>query len=147
MPPPTENKDPLDFLKSMWSSAGFSIPGMVTPTLDVDELGKRIADMKAVEGWLKMNLSTLQMTIQGLEIQRATLAALQAMGQVATEKKTGPSAAAQEEGQASDASPFSGMNFNPALCPWNFAQAPASEPPPGKKPDTAPARSRKKPGG
>ena len=33
----------------------------VTPTLDVEELDKRITDMKAVEGWLKMNLNMLQM--------------------------------------------------------------------------------------
>ncbi|MDY0073586.1 MAG: hypothetical protein RBR77_13190, partial [Thauera sp.] len=41
---------------------------------------KRITDMKAVEGWLKMNLNMLQMSIQGLELQRATLAAVKAMG-------------------------------------------------------------------
>lgn len=34
-----------------WGKMGFSLPGMVTPTLDVDELDKRIADMKAVENW------------------------------------------------------------------------------------------------
>ncbi len=60
---------------------GSSLPGMVTPTFDVDELDKRIKDMKAVEGWLRMNLSMLQMTIQGLEMQRTTVSAVQAMGQ------------------------------------------------------------------
>jgi hypothetical protein len=62
---------------------GFSLPGMVTPTLDTDELGKRITDLKAVEGWLKSNLSMLQMTIQGFEMQRTTLTALQQMRQAA----------------------------------------------------------------
>lgn len=83
----TENKaqDPLEFMRSMWSKMGFSLPGMVTPTLDVDELDKRIADMKAVENWLKMNLSSLQMATQGLEMQRATIAAMQAMSKVAAE--------------------------------------------------------------
>ena len=38
-------KDPLEFVRNMWSSMGFSLPGMVTPTLDVDELDKRITDM------------------------------------------------------------------------------------------------------
>ena len=69
------NADPLEFLKGMWSSMGFAVPGMVTPTLDVNELDKRIADLKTVEGWLRMNLNMLQMSIQGLEMQRATLAA------------------------------------------------------------------------
>ena len=68
-------QDPLDFVRGMWNNMGFSLPGMVTPTLDVDELDKRIADMKAVEGWLKMNLNMLQMSIQGLEMQRAAIAA------------------------------------------------------------------------
>jgi hypothetical protein len=38
------NTDPLEFLKGMWGSMGFAVPGMVTPTLDVGELDKRIAD-------------------------------------------------------------------------------------------------------
>ena len=57
----TDNQvhDPLNFMRSMWGNMGFSLPGMVTPTFDVDELDKRIKDMKAVEGWLRMNLSML----------------------------------------------------------------------------------------
>jgi len=73
--------DPLDFVRGMWNNMGFSLPGMVAPTLDIDELDKRITDMKAVENWLKMNTSMLQMTIQGLEMQRAALAAVKAMSQ------------------------------------------------------------------
>ena len=34
------------------------------------KLDKHITDLKAVEGWLRMNLSMLQMTIQSLEMQR-----------------------------------------------------------------------------
>ena len=60
-------QDPLNFMRNMWGNMGFTLPGMVAPTFDVDELEKRIKDMKAVEGWLRMNLSMLQMTIQGLE--------------------------------------------------------------------------------
>ena len=75
----TNMNDPLAFLRNMWSGMGVSMPGMVTPTFDVDELDKRIKDMKAVESWLRMNLSMLQMTIQGLEMQRSTVGAVQAM--------------------------------------------------------------------
>ena len=66
---------------------------------------KRITDLKAVEGWLKTNLSMLQMTIQGLEVQRATLSALQAI----TQSGSSPDA---------NANPFA----NPALWPWNLMQ-------------------------
>lgn len=76
--------DPLGFVRSMWGNMGFSLPGMVAPTFDVDELEKRIKDLKAVEGWLKMNLSMLQATIQGLEMQVTTLSAVKAMGTMAS---------------------------------------------------------------
>jgi hypothetical protein len=101
----TTPTDPMEFLKSLWGNTGLPLPGLVTPTLDTNELEKRITDLKAVEGWLKSNLSMLQMTIQGLEMQRATLSALQAISQ------TGSSPEAQ-------ANPFA----NPALWPWNFLQ-------------------------
>jgi hypothetical protein len=76
--------DPMEFLKSLWGNTGMPLPGLVTPTLDTNELEKRIADLKAVEGWLKTNLGMLQMTIQGLEMQRATLSAMQAISQSAS---------------------------------------------------------------
>ncbi|MQR00252.1 PhaM family polyhydroxyalkanoate granule multifunctional regulatory protein [Glaciimonas soli] len=68
----------LDFIKKMWSNMG--VPGMVVPTLSVEEINKKITDLKAVEGWLSMNLNMLRTTIQALEVQNATLSALQAMG-------------------------------------------------------------------
>ena len=115
-------QDPLEFLKSMWGGMGFTLPGMVTPTLDVDELDKRIADLKAVEGWLKMNLNMLQMSIQGLELQRATLAAFQTMSQA-------------QGGAEAPSNPFSSPSFSPANWPWNFMpQAAAADAPPHKKP-------------
>ena len=77
--------DPLNFVRNIWGNMGFSLPGMVAPTFDVDELDKRIKDMKAVEGWLRMNLSMLQMTIQGLEMQRTTVGAVEAMGKMASD--------------------------------------------------------------
>ena len=73
-PPP----DPFEAIKALWGSMGFAMPGMVAPTFDTGELDKRIADLKAVEGWLQMNLGMLQTTIQSLEMQRSTLAAMQA---------------------------------------------------------------------
>ena len=73
-PPP----DPFEAIKALWGSMGFAMPGMVAPIFDTGELDKRIADLKAVEGWLQMNLGMLQTTIQGLEMQRSTLAAMQA---------------------------------------------------------------------
>lgn len=70
--------DPFEAVKALWGSMGFAMPGMVAPTFDSTELDKQIADLKAVEGWLQMNLGMLQTTIQGLEMQRSTLAAMHA---------------------------------------------------------------------
>jgi hypothetical protein len=124
--------DPLAFLRNMWSGMGVSMPGMVTPTFDVDELDKRIKDMKAVEAWLRMNLSMLQMTIQGLEMQRTTLDAVQAMSKMASEsaKAVRPEAAdAQPEAPPSavdpEKNPFSGAAdaaTGAALWPWQMMQ-------------------------
>ncbi|MBL8482119.1 MAG: hypothetical protein JNJ60_07990 [Rhodocyclaceae bacterium] len=110
----TPGNDPLEFLKSMWSGMGFSLPGMMTPTLDVNELEKRIADMRAVEHWLKVNLGMLQTTIQGLEMQRATLSAVQALGQASARGAPGVAEAA--------ATPFGSA----AMWPWNMMQQAAA---------------------
>ncbi|MGV0950189.1 MAG: PhaM family polyhydroxyalkanoate granule multifunctional regulatory protein [Azonexus sp.] len=123
----TNMNDPLAFLRSMWSGMGVSMPGMVTPTFDVDELDKRIKDMKAVEAWLRMNLSMLQMTIQGLEMQRSTLDAVQAMGQMASDAAKSMKPEAPEAPVAVDPakSPFSGASdaaTGAAMWPWQMMQ-------------------------
>ena len=70
--------DSVEFVRRAWS--GLNIPSTMVPTVDIEELDKRIADLKAVEQWLNLNLSMLHGTIQGLEIQRGTLAAVKAFG-------------------------------------------------------------------
>jgi hypothetical protein len=112
------NPDPLEFMKGMWGNMGFSLPGMVTPTFDTDELEKRIHDLKAVEGWLRMNLSMLQMTIQGLEMQCSTLNAVRTMGQMAAESGNPPAAT----GEAGDAAPGASQFAQAAMWPWNMMQ-------------------------
>ncbi|MDD5250289.1 MAG: hypothetical protein PHY45_15005 [Rhodocyclaceae bacterium] len=125
-------QDPLDFIKNMWGNMGFTLPGMVTPTLDTDELDKRIAELKTVEGWLKTNLGLLQMTIHGLEMQRTTLAAMQAISESANSADA-------------NANPFA----NPAMWQWPFmpqssaAAEPAAAPEPAAKPAAEPAAAAK----
>ena len=70
--------DTVDFVKKAWTS--FGVPSGFTPTVDLGELDKRIADLKAVEQWLTLNMNLLQGTIQALEIQRGTIATLKAFG-------------------------------------------------------------------
>lgn len=53
---------------------------MLAPLTNIEELDKRVTDMRAVEQWLKLNLNMLQSAIQALEVQRATLATLRSFG-------------------------------------------------------------------
>ena len=73
----------FDFLQNLAQSAGKAQPGAapswVAPTLSVEELDKRITDLKAVQFWLEQNVTTLKATIQAMEVQKMTLATLQGM--------------------------------------------------------------------
>lgn len=69
----------MEMMRQAWeglaSSGGLNQAAMATP-MSVEELERRIADLRAVENWLRMNLSMLSSTIQGLEVQRSTIATL-----------------------------------------------------------------------
>lgn len=111
-------RDPLEFISNMWNNMGFTLPGIVTPTLDIEELDKRIHDLKAVEHWLKVNLNMLQMTTQGLEMQRATLAAVKAMSETTSTRNNDDQAAPASE------NPFAAAA---SLWPWSMMTTPPAE--------------------
>lgn len=75
----------FDFLQSLAKGASSNIPQMpnlanwVAPTLNVEELEKRIDELKAVHFWLEQNSKALGATIQALEVQKMTLATLKGM--------------------------------------------------------------------
>jgi hypothetical protein len=62
--------------------------GSAFPGLDTDELEKRIKDLKSVENWLNLNLNILKSTIQGLEVQHATMMALKSFGDAVSASAT-----------------------------------------------------------
>jgi hypothetical protein len=67
------------FLQDLMKSAGSSIPGMgtwIAPTLDPDELSKRIEELRTVQFWLEQNAKLIATSIQALEVQRMTLSTL-----------------------------------------------------------------------
>ena len=72
----------FDFLQGLAKSAGASLPGIgqwVAPTLNPEELEKRIEELRTVQFWLEQNARMLGATIQALEVQRMTLATLKTM--------------------------------------------------------------------
>lgn len=115
----------FDFLKNLTQQAAASPPpgmpgmpgmaqlgGWVAPTLNVEELDKRITELKAVQFWLDQNASALKATIQALEVQKMTLVALQGMNvnmnemaQAFTARMPGAAAAAPTPASAPAPSP------------------------------------------
>lgn len=75
----------FDFLQNLAKGATQTIPQLpnlsnwVAPTLNVEELEKRIEELKAVHFWLDQNSKALGATIQALEVQKMTLATLRGM--------------------------------------------------------------------
>ena len=71
------SKELWESFQKMWNPMSFPIPGMFTPAMTVEEVEKKIAELRSVENWLKMNLGFLQMTIKTLEMQKSALQAIQ----------------------------------------------------------------------
>jgi hypothetical protein len=72
----------FDFLQGLLKNAGAGLPAMgqwIAPTLNPEELEKRISELKTVHFWLEQNAKLLATTIQALEVQRMTLSTLQSM--------------------------------------------------------------------
>jgi hypothetical protein len=122
--------DTLDFVKNLWSSMsvpGMSIPGLGAPALSIDDLDKKIADLKAVEAWLNVNVAMLRGTIQTLEVQRGTIAMLKSMAASLTEAMKQPGV---DQKSVLEASPFASAFFpKPAAAePSAMPDAAKSEP-------------------
>ena len=75
----------FDFLQNLAKGASQAMPQMpslsnwVAPTLNVEDLEKRIGELRAVHFWLEQNSRALSATIQALEVQKMTLATLKGM--------------------------------------------------------------------
>jgi hypothetical protein len=105
---------------------------MMTPLTNIEELDKRITDLRAVEQWLKLNLSMLQSSIQALEVQRATLSTLRAFGAFAQSQMSPPPASSSASSHASSSSSSrAASHAAPEPEPAADASGSDSAPPPG----------------
>ena len=144
----------FDFLQNLAKGAAAGMPtmpglsGWVAPTVSVDELDKRIQDLKAVQFWLEQNARALAATVQALEVQKMTLATLQdmnvAMGDLAA--SFGAAAGQDKERPAARAAePPSAFPFTSPPTPTPApAPAPAPEAPSPAN-DASAARSARTP--
>lgn len=144
--------DAFELMKQLWSMGGVGpglgnsadmvqmakgltpmVPPMMVPTFDVDELDKRITDLRAVEQWLQLNAGMLRTTIQTLEVQRATLAALKQFGSTTSAAAgTAESAPAPSPRAAEPAARAPDASWPPGAAVTRAAAA-ANETPPAKK--------------
>ena len=115
----------LEMMRQAWAgmAGGGGLSQLpMAPPLNLEDLERRIAELHTVENWLKMNLSMLSSTIQGLEVQRATIATLRSF--VGTVAELAP--------HAGDASPLEvALGLRPAAAPAGDGEAddPMQSPP------------------
>lgn len=72
----------FEFLQGLVKNAGQTLPSIgqwVAPTLDPEELDRRISELRTVQFWLDQNARMIGTTVQALEVQRMTLGTLKTM--------------------------------------------------------------------
>ena len=146
----------FDFLQGLVKNAGSALPSMgqwVAPTLNPEELQKRIDELKTVQFWLEQNARMLGTTIQALEVQRMTLSTLKTMNVQMTDlrdaMKVAPVASAGSAASAAvgsvansfgaDALMQAARNAMGGIAGMAKPAAPAPEPQPAPEPEPAPA--------
>ena len=109
----------FDFLQNLAKNASegsSKMPGLsswIAPTMSVEDIEKRVDELKAVQFWLEQNSRALTATIQALEVQKMTLSTLKGMnvnmGDMAAlfQPKTGSEAAGAAGAKPGDA--FAGV--------------------------------------
>ena len=77
----------MELMNQTWQNLGTNktMP-FATPPMNVEELDKRIEELKHVENWLNMNLAMLKNTIQGLELQRHSIASFKDLMQTVSDQ-------------------------------------------------------------
>src|SRR5690606_29848653 len=75
----------MEMMRQAWqglASSGVLAQPPVSAGLTTEDLDRRISDLRAVENWLRINMSMLTSSIQALEVQRATIATLKSFANV-----------------------------------------------------------------
>lgn len=139
----------FDFLQSLAQQAGAAPAAAnpwIAPTLNVQDLERRIQELKTVQFWLDQNATALRATIQAMEVQKMTLAALGSMnvgfGEMVHALQPKPAAPAKSAGKSGGkakpaAKVFAGLEIpprraatapEPALPPASVSTAAAVNP-------------------
>jgi hypothetical protein len=109
----------LEFMQKMWNPLGMAVPvapGVPPPapfpnpmamfaTLDPVEIERKIGELRVIESWLTMSLNFMQMSIKTLEWQKASLEALRAGAEAASQPASPPPSRSQPHGHAKKSKP------------------------------------------
>ncbi|MBO1015516.1 transcriptional regulator [Achromobacter sp. SD115] len=118
----------MEMMRQAW--AGLTGPGglasslPMAPPMNLEDLDRRIAELRSVENWLRMNLSMLSSTIQGMEVQRSTISTLRAFVDSAANLDMG---AFKDSGAASPLEVVLGLKPGPKSAAKATAAGPAAE--------------------
>ena len=129
---PVTPQDMFDLWQKMVNPGAYPLQSLMFPVLDAKELEKKVAELQAVEHWLKANLNMLQLTIKSLHFQRSMV-----KGGEKVAKAMGDSAKPE---QPQEEAP------NPAMWAWDMMtkagqdMMDSAEKPPAKK--TAPRKKK-----
>ncbi len=99
----------FELFQKMANPFAFPLQNFFTPSLSLEEVEKKITELKSVQAWLQINLGVLEVSIKSLEYQKALLS---------------PSSSEPENSLASE-NPF----LDPKNWPWNFLKADESASP------------------
>ena len=107
----------IEMFQKMANPFAFPLQNFLMPSLSLEEVERKISELKSVHTWLQTNLGMLEVSIKALEYQKVLLT---------------PHSAAPADAPTAE-NPF----LDPKNWPWNFVsnQAGAAEPPadePGK---------------
>ncbi|MES2354123.1 MAG: PhaM family polyhydroxyalkanoate granule multifunctional regulatory protein [Pseudomonadota bacterium] len=102
----------IEMFQRMLNPMSFPMQSLLFPNLNVEDIDRKIGELKGVESWLMANLSMLQLCIKTMEYQRSLL-----------------SGGDTQKGGEQPENPF----MNPSLWPWNIMSG--MNPPADKSPD------------
>ncbi len=112
----------FELFQKMANPFAFPLQNFLMPSLSLEEVEKKITELKAVQTWLQTSLGILEVSIKSLEYQKGLLS---------------PSSSEPEKTSTTD-NPF----LDPKNWPWNFLN------PDGMAtPETIAKPSKKKPAG
>ncbi len=90
----------LELFQKMANPFAFPLQNFLMPGLSLEEVERKISDLKSVQGWLQTNLGVIDVSIKSLEYQKALLE---------------PSTAKTEH-----TPPLENPLLDPKNWPWNF---------------------------